>query len=67
MLNIKTIAVMSIALIVLTEGKTYTNTGRFSPIEKVSRSLISDSTGNYALNFIRPIGMNLEYGILGVT
>ncbi len=71
MLNIKQLAVLSLALIGVTQAVTYQNTGRPTPLERVTRPLTQSSgdntNANLAFNYLRPFYMNAEYAVLGMS
>ena len=71
-MNFKRIALVSVALMVVTQAVTYRNTGRSSPLEKVSRPLaqsagVDTTTTNLFWNFVRPVYKNVEYSVMGVS
>ena len=62
---------ISLALIGVTQAVTYQNTGRQTPLERVTRPLTQPSGGNtdvnLAFNYLRPFYMNAEYAVLGMS
>ena len=59
---------MSLALIGVTQAVTYQNTGRQTPLERVTRPLTQPNTDvNLAFNYLRPFYMNAEYAVLGMS
>ena len=59
---------MSLALIGVTQAVTYQNTGRQTPLERVTRQPSGGNTNvNLAFNYLRPFYMNAEYAVLGMS
>ena len=56
---------ISLAFIGVTQAVTYQNTGRQTPLERVTRQPNTDV--NLAFNYLRPFYMNAEYAVLGMS
>ena len=66
---IKKLTVLGLTVVTVAQAVTYTNTGRATPIDRISGPFLaskSSTTSNVIMNTIRPFYMHFEYGVVGL-
>ncbi len=68
-MNIKKLTVLGLLILTIAQAVTYTNTGRPTPIDRISGPFLaskSSTTSNVIMNNIRPFYMHFEYAFVGL-